>query len=126
MISYFRALLAAKRRDPTDDLLSALIAARDDADRLSEDELVSMAFLLLVAGHETTVNLIASGVLALLLNPAELARLRRADPALIGGAVEELLRYVSAGQPRDLPVRRRAGRARRRAHRPRATRCSWR
>jgi cytochrome P450 len=94
MVSYFRALLAAKRREPTDDLLSALIAARDQADSLSEDELVSMAFLLLVAGHETTVNLIASGVLALLLNPAELARLR-ADPRLTGGAVEELLRYVA-------------------------------
>src|SRR5690348_14292573 len=94
MVGYFRALLAAKRREPTDDLLSALIAARDDEDRLSEDELVSMAFLLLVAGHETTVNLIASGVLALLLNPAELARLR-ADPALITHAVEELLRYVN-------------------------------
>jgi cytochrome P450 len=94
MVRYFRALLAAKRREPADDLLSALIAARDDEDSLSENELVSMAFLLLVAGHETTVNLIASGVLALLLNPAELARLR-AEPALIGGAVEELLRYVS-------------------------------
>jgi cytochrome P450 len=94
MIRYFRALLAAKRREPADDLLSALIAARDEADSLSENELVSMAFLLLVAGHETTVNLIASGVLALLLNPAELARLR-AEPALIGSAVEELLRYVN-------------------------------
>jgi cytochrome P450 len=94
MVGFFRAQLAAKRREPTDDLLSALIATRDQADRLSEDELVSMAFLLLVAGHETTVNLIASGVLALLLNPAELARLR-ADPGLIGGAVEELLRYVA-------------------------------
>jgi len=94
MARYFMALLAAKRREPGDDLLSALIAARDEEDSLSENELVSMAFLLLVAGHETTVNLIASGVLALLLNPAELARLR-AEPALINGAVEELLRYVS-------------------------------
>jgi cytochrome P450 len=94
MADYFRALLAAKRREPTDDLLSALIAARDLQDSLSEDELVSMAFLLLVAGHETTVNLIASGVLALLLNPGELDRLR-ADPSLIGRAVEELLRYVA-------------------------------
>jgi cytochrome P450 len=94
MAGYFRALLAAKRREPTDDLLSALITARDCDDSLSEDELVSMAFLLLVAGHETTVNLIASGVLALLLNPRELARLR-ADPSLIGSAVEELLRYTA-------------------------------
>ena len=87
-------LLAARRREPADDLLSALISARDEEDRLSENELLSMAFLLLVAGHETTVNLIASGMLALLLNPGELARLR-ADPALLGGAVEELLRYVN-------------------------------
>src|SRR5580704_984545 len=69
MIRYFMALLAAKRHEPADDLLSDLIAARDDGDRLSENELVSMAFLLLVAGHETTVNLIGNGVLALLLNP---------------------------------------------------------
>jgi len=94
MVSYFRALLAAKRQRPADDLLSALITARDEGDGLRENELVSMAFLLMLAGHETTVNLIASGMLALLLNPAELDRLR-ADPALIGGAVEELLRYVS-------------------------------
>jgi cytochrome P450 len=94
MARYFMALLAAKRQQPGDDLLSALLAARDDEDKLSENELVSMAFLLLVAGHETTVNLIASGVLALLLNPAELARLR-ADPALIPSAVEEMLRYVN-------------------------------
>jgi cytochrome P450 len=94
MVRYFTALLAAKRREPADDLLSALIAARDETDRLNENELVSMAFLLLVAGHETTVNLIGNGMLALLLNPGELARLR-ADPSLLGGAVEELLRYVN-------------------------------
>ncbi len=69
MIGYFRALLAARRREPADDMLSALITARDNTDRLSENELLSMAFLLMVAGHETTVNLIASGMLALLLQP---------------------------------------------------------
>src|ERR1700761_1384262 len=94
MIGYFQALLARRRREPGDDLLSALISARDDTDRLSENELLSMAFLLMVAGHETTVNLIASGMLALLLNPGELARLR-ADRSLLAPAVEELLRYVN-------------------------------
>src|SRR3984957_16785943 len=94
MIGYFRDLLAARRREPADDLLSALISARDEGDSLSENELLSMAWLLLVAGHETTVNLIAGGILALLLNPGELARLR-ADPSLRGAAVEELLRYTS-------------------------------
>jgi cytochrome P450 len=94
MMSYFRDLVAARRREPADDLLSALISARDEGDRLSENELLSMAWLLLVAGHETTVNLIGGGVLALLQHPGELVRLR-ADPALLGGAVEELLRYVS-------------------------------
>ena len=117
MVSYFRALLAAKRREPTDDLLSALIAARDQADSLSEDELVSMAFLLLVAGHETTVNLIASGVLALLLNPAELARLA-AGPGLIRRRGGGTAAVRGAGQPHDVPVRRRASRPRRRAHWP--------
>jgi cytochrome P450 len=99
MMGYFRDLVAARRREPADDLLSALISARDEGDgqteiTLSENELLSMAWLLLVAGHETTVNLIGGGVLALLQHPGELARLR-ADPALLGGAVEELLRYVS-------------------------------
>jgi cytochrome P450 len=94
MAGYFRSLLAAKRRSPADDLLSALIQAQDAGDRLSENELLSMVFLLLVAGHETTVNLIASGTLALLLNPASRAGLL-ADRSLLPGAVEELLRYVS-------------------------------
>jgi len=94
MTRYFQALIATRRRQPADDLLSALISARDNTDRLSENELLSMAFLLLVAGHETTVNLIASGMLALLLNPGELARLR-ADRSLLDAAVEELLRYVN-------------------------------
>jgi cytochrome P450 len=94
MVGYFQTLLAARRREPAGDLLSALITARDEEDRLSENELLSMAFLLLVAGHETTVNLIAGGMLALLLNPGELARLR-ADPSLLSGALEELLRYVN-------------------------------
>ena len=94
MVRYFKALLAAKRQKPADDLLSALILARDEGDRLRENELVSMVFLLLVAGHETTVNLIASGMLALMLNPGEFGRLR-ADRSLLGGAVEELLRYVN-------------------------------
>jgi len=94
MTGYFRTLMATRRREPADDLLSALISAHDEADRLSENELLSMAFLLLIAGHETTVNLIASGVLVLLLNPGELARLR-ADRSLLGSAVEELLRYVN-------------------------------
>jgi cytochrome P450 len=94
MIRYFTALLTAKRHEPTEDMLSALISARDDGDRLSENELVSMAFLLLVAGHETTVNLVGNGMLALLLNPGEFARLRD-DPSLLPGAVEELLRHVN-------------------------------
>ncbi|MBV9795774.1 MAG: cytochrome P450 [Actinobacteria bacterium] len=94
MTSYFTALMANKRAHPADDLLSALIAAHDDGDRLSEPELLGMMFLLLVAGHETTVNLIGSGTLALLTSPGELARLR-ADPSLRPGAVEELLRYTS-------------------------------
>jgi cytochrome P450 len=94
MYHYFTRLVAAKRAQPADDMVSALIAARDSGDSLNERELIAMLFLLLVAGHETTTNLIASGTLALLANPAELDRLR-ADPSLLPGAVDELLRYVN-------------------------------
>jgi cytochrome P450 len=94
MHAYFTHLVAERRRTPADDLLSALIAARDSGDSLSENELLSMMFLLLVAGHETMLNLIAGGVLALLTHPAELKRLRE-DPSLLPSAVEELLRYAN-------------------------------
>jgi cytochrome P450 len=94
MYGYFTRLLADKRAAPADDLLSALITARDSGDSLDEPELLAMIFLLLVAGHETTVNLIATGTLALLTHPAEFSRLR-ADPALLPGAVEELLRFAN-------------------------------
>jgi cytochrome P450 len=92
MLAYLVDLVAAKRREPADDLLSALVTVSDEGDRLSADEIVAMAFLLLVAGHETTVNLIVNSVLALLLHPDQLAVLR-ADRSLLPGAVEEFLRY---------------------------------
>jgi cytochrome P450 len=94
MFEYNSRLLAAKRAAPGDDLLSALVQARDDEDRLTESELLSMVFLLLVAGHDTTVNLIGTGTLALLTSPGQLAKLRD-DPGLIPQAVEELLRFAS-------------------------------
>jgi cytochrome P450 len=89
---YLREVLAWKREHPSDDLLTALLAAEDEGDRLTEDELVDQVFLLFIAGHETTVNLIGNGMLALLRNRAELERLAR-DPALDANAVDELLRY---------------------------------
>jgi cytochrome P450 len=92
IVGYVRELIAAKRADPADDLLSALIAVHEGGDRLSQDELTSMVLLLLVAGHETTVNLIVSGTYALLGNPDQLALLR-AEPERLPAAVEELLRY---------------------------------
>jgi cytochrome P450 len=94
MTLYFTRLIAAKRQEPSGDLLSALIGARDDTDALTEHELLAMIFLLIVAGHETTANLIASGTLALLQHPAELVRLR-ASPSLLPQAIEELLRYTN-------------------------------
>ncbi|MEW2129001.1 cytochrome P450 [Streptomyces sp. NPDC005435] len=90
--AYLRGLIAARRADPRDDLISALIAAHDEDDRLTGQELVSTAVLLLNAGHEATVNATANGWLALFRHPAQLAALR-ADHALIPSAVEELLRY---------------------------------
>ena len=98
LAAYFTELIAAKRAQPGDDLVSALILARDDADRdvagLNAAELLSMVYLLVMAGFDTTVNLIASGTLALLTHPGEMTRLR-ADPALLPAAVEELLRFTS-------------------------------
>ena len=93
-VRYLRKLVEKRRADPEDDLITALIRAEEAGDKLSEDELLAMAFLLLVAGHETTVNLIASGTLALLEHTEQAERLRR-DPTLVKPAVEELLRYTS-------------------------------
>jgi cytochrome P450 len=91
---YLRSFFKIRRADPRDDLASALIQAEESGDKLSEDELLAMVFLLLVAGHETTVNLIGNGVLALLEHPEQTERLR-ANPSLIHSAVEELLRYTA-------------------------------
>lgn len=93
-LRYIRRLIADRRRALGDDLLSALVAAEESGDQMSEDELVAMVFLLLVAGHETTVNLIGNGTLALLEHPEAYARLR-AEPELVRTGVEELLRYYS-------------------------------
>jgi cytochrome P450 len=90
--AYFRPLFAERRAHPTDDLLSALVAAEEAGDRLSEEELLATCILLLVAGHETTMNLIGNGMLALLRHPDQLERLR-ADPSLVPNAIEEMLRY---------------------------------
>jgi cytochrome P450 len=89
---YFRDLIARRRDHPADDLLSMLVSAEDEGQRLTEHELISTCVLLLVAGHETTVSLISNAVLALLRHPDQLAQLR-ADPDLAAGAVEETLRY---------------------------------
>ena len=98
LAAYFTGLIAARRAEPGDDLLSALITISDQADetadRLTVTELVSTAFLLVMAGFDTTVNLITSGALALLTHPGEMARLR-ADRSLLPAAIEELLRFTS-------------------------------
>jgi len=93
-IRYLRRFFKVRRRDPQDDLTSALIKAEEAGEKLSEDELLAMVFLLLIAGHETTVNLIGNGTLALLQNPDQMERLR-SEPSLIKSAVEELLRFTS-------------------------------
>ncbi len=91
-IAYLRQLVAAKLANPGEDLLSGLVMAEAEGDKLSENELLSMIFLLIVAGHETTVNLIGNGTLALFDHPEQFARLR-ADMALLKPAIEEMLRY---------------------------------
>ena len=91
-VRYLRRLIEEKRREPADDLISALVLAKAEGERLDADEVLAMAFLLLVAGHETTVNLIGNGMLALIEHPEALARLRE-DPEAVKPAVEEMLRY---------------------------------
>ncbi|MES9522981.1 cytochrome P450 family protein [Streptomyces capoamus] len=98
MRAYLTAHLGAKRARPGDDLLSALISAHDEEQRLSHDELIAMTFLLLVAGYITTVNLIGSGITALLTHPDQLALLRD-RPELLPDAIEEFLRYDGPVSP---------------------------
>ena len=97
MTEYVLEVIAMKRRDPADDLLSGLIAAEEDGDMLDEQELLDQVMLLYIAGHETTVNLIGNGTLALLRHRDQLERLRD-DPDLDQNAVEELLRFDSPVQ----------------------------
>jgi cytochrome P450 len=94
---YFAGLVAERRRQPQDDLLSSLIAARDEGDRLTEEEIISTSILLFAAGFETTTNLIGNGLYALLSHPDQLRRLRD-EPGLIKPAVEEILRWDSPVQ----------------------------
>ena len=101
-IAYLRKISEARRRKPGDDLLTSLLLAEEAGDRLSEDELFSMVLLLIVVGHETSVNLIGNGMLSLFKHPEQLAILKRKggqDPDLLPLAVEEMLRY-------DCPVER--------------------
>jgi cytochrome P450 len=97
LIGYLERQFELRRADPRDDLISKLVAAEEEGDRLSADELLAMCFLLFVAGHETTTHLISGGVLALLQHPGELDRLK-ADWSLAPAAVDELLRFVSPVQ----------------------------
>jgi cytochrome P450 PksS len=101
-LRYIRSQVEARRSKPRGDFLSALVSVEESGERLSTDELVAMVFLLLIAGHETTVNLIGNGALTLLQNPDQMARLRR-NPSGIETAVEELLRYAG---PLDMATER--------------------
>lgn len=94
---FLRRLIADRRRQPQADLTTALVQAEADGGQLSEDELAAMLLLILFAGHETTVNLLGSGLLALLDHPDQLALLKR-QPALMDSAIEELLRYCNPVQ----------------------------
>jgi cytochrome P450 len=97
MRQYMLGLVRGKRQQPKDDLLSGLIHRDAPAGELSDEELVNIGNLLLIAGHETTANMLALGTLTLLQHPAQLAALR-ADPSLVDQTVEELLRYLSIVQ----------------------------
>lgn len=92
IVGYFNDLFAQRRRSPRDDLVSALIAAEEEGDKLTEEELRSITLLLFIAGHETTMNLIGNGMKALLEHRDQFDRIV-SDPTLVPGAIEELLRY---------------------------------
>ncbi|MGW1024028.1 cytochrome P450 [Streptomyces sp. NPDC002577] len=98
IVEYFRVLVAERRRAPGEDILSGLIQAEAEGDRLTSEELLSTAALLVVAGHETTANMIANGLLALLRHPGQLELLRSSGPGLVPSAVEETLRYDGPAQ----------------------------
>ena len=102
MLGFFTGLLADKRKEPADDLLSDLIAVQEEGDRLTEDELMSLAFLILFAGYENTVQLIGNAVSTLLRHPEQLAALRT-DPSRLPAAVEEFARHEG---PALLAIRR--------------------
>lgn len=93
MAGFFREMIAARRRVPTDDLVGGLVAAEVDGERLSEAEVVAFSILLLVAGNETTTNLLGNAIVCLDAHPEQFARVRR-EPALIPGAIEETLRFL--------------------------------
>ena len=92
MADYFRAIIRERERKPADDIVSQLLAIRDEDDALSEDEVIGTCILFLFAGHETTTNLLGNGIRALIDHPDQLAKLRK-NPQLIEPAVEECLRY---------------------------------
>lgn len=97
IVDYFEEIIRQRRREPEDDMLSALLASEDEGDSLSHDELIGTPMLLLVAGNETTRSLIGNGMLALLKNPAQL-QLLRDYPELLDSTIDELLRYDSPVQ----------------------------
>lgn len=100
-IAYLRTLFAERRAEPQDDLITDLLQAEVEGDKLTEDEVMAMVFILFVAGHITTVNLIANGIYALLTNPDQMADLR-ANPELIDNAVEEILRFYGPAETSTL------------------------
>ncbi|MFD0617739.1 cytochrome P450 [Paenibacillus sp. GCM10027629] len=105
LIKYIGHLIEERRKDPTEDLVSALIQAETEGEKLTENELYSMIFLLIIAGYETTVNLIGNGVLALLQHPEQFEKLK-SNPELISSAIEEILRFYG---PVELATSRFAG-----------------
>jgi pimeloyl-[acyl-carrier protein] synthase len=97
LVEYLAEVITARRNEPADDLISGMIEAQEERDALTDQELISTCFLLLLAGHETTTNLIGNGTLALMRHPEEWRRLRT-EPAILPNAIEEMLRYDSPVQ----------------------------